>query len=791
MMKYLPEHQETAFLLGGIGTGNVSIGARGELRDWELFNRPGKGNSLPCTFNCLRIRPEGGEPLIRILEARIRPPYSGPNGWRLGSNEFPGEMGGIPRFADSEMTIEYPFINIRLIDESLPVHVSLEAFTPFIPLDSVSSAYPGAFFRYRVKNITHKPLEVTVVSTLLNVVGFNGLMPAMEQFSQNRNLYRQNREIKGLFMDKRDQDQQDVNYGSLALLTDQEVSCKPEWIRGEWWDGVQEFWDDLYKDGDLESANSRGIGSDMKAPDLTIGSLAVKQRILPGEEQEFRLVLAWYFPNRSRGWWAADDCGIIRNHYATVFSSAWDAGLQLLRNFTYLYAGSKKFSTAMRECSIPPVLRDAALRNLTVLRSPTCFRLEDGTFLGWEGCLDRTGSCHGTCTHVYNYAQSIASLFPDLEQSCRRTEFLQETDSTGAMAFRSQTPFGWPRSGFVPAIDGQFGTIVRLYREWALSGDTDLIQELWPGAKRALDFGLNYWDPDGDGLPEAKQHNTYDIEFYGPNPLGAIMMMAALAAGIRIAEHLGDEVASVWQERLDRTKENIIKLFNGQYFYQIVDDSKYKYQPGSGCLTDQLMGQYMADNAGLGDLLSADMIRSALQSIIRYNFIERFSDFTALHRTYALNDESGLVLCTWPDGSRPPMPMPYSDEVWSGSEYAVAAMLLRRGEIEKACKIVQAIDERHDGHKRNPFNEAECGHHYARSMASWSLIDAWSGRKCDLPGKRIDFTPQFAKTGKAFFSCASAWGLLICEDGRWQMQIMAGSLAGTRVFVHGQEIEVV
>ncbi|MDD4140088.1 MAG: hypothetical protein GX821_03550 [Clostridiaceae bacterium] len=795
MLSYTPEHRETAFLLGGIGTGSVSLGARGELRDWELFNRPGKGISLPCTFFCLRVAGPRQKPLVRLLEARIRPPYSGPNGWRTGINEFPGEMGGVPRFADARLTVNWPFAELDLLDDALPVAVSLEAFSPFVPLDSQLSATPCAIFSYTVCNRSDRPLQVSLAATLLNSVGFDGAAVSAAAFAGNRSVMREEQGLSGLFFDKPGQSDQTLTYGSLALMTDQPATCKPEWVKGAWWDGVQEFWDDFIADGKLQAARSRGVGSSLQAPDLTIGSLALSRDLEPGQAHTFRIALAWYFPNRLRGWWATgDDLPVVRNEYANRFQSAWDAGRSVLAEYTAIWKRCDQVRRAFRCLTMPPDLLHAALRNLTVLRSQTCFRLADGTFMGWEGCLDHQGSCHGTCTHVYNYAQSAAFLFPDLERSCRNVEFGQETDTNGAMAFRSQTPFGWPRSEAEPAIDGQFGTLVRLARDWRLGGGDDWLRRIWPQARKALDFGLEHWDPDGDGLAEARQHNTFDIEFYGANPLGTSMLLAALTAGIAMARRLGDHAAAVrWQERLDKGKRQMEQaLFNGRYYIQMsADRADYRYQPGRGCLSDQLTGQFLADCAGLGDLLDPAQLQDALTSIVRFNFRHNMADEIALHRTYALNDEPALLLCTWPDGDRPEMPMPYADESWTGVTYAVAAQLLRRGHVTLARTLVSSVNGQHDGICRNPFNEAECGHHYARSMASWALVPAWTGAEVDLPNRRVAFHPVFQHDGRAFFSCGLAWGLLCRDQGRWTLHLLEGRLDNIQVSCDGQPVEVV
>src|SRR6187455_1633802 len=78
--------REIAFPLGGIGTGTVSLGGRGQLRDWEIFNRPAKGRDLALCFFALWARPEGGPAMARILERRLLPPFVADRGlspWAL------------------------------------------------------------------------------------------------------------------------------------------------------------------------------------------------------------------------------------------------------------------------------------------------------------------------------------------------------------------------------------------------------------------------------------------------------------------------------------------------------------------------------------------------------------------------------------------------------------------------------------------------------------------------------------------------------------------------------------
>ena len=124
-----------AFPLGGIGTGNVSLGARGELRDWEIFNLPAKGKTLPLTFFAIRCQQAGHEPAIRVLEGPVQPPHTLSHGYHPLMC-----AAGLPRFkgaAPSADSIPSPTIDFE--DPNLPVAVQLEAYTPLLPLN------PGRF----------------------------------------------------------------------------------------------------------------------------------------------------------------------------------------------------------------------------------------------------------------------------------------------------------------------------------------------------------------------------------------------------------------------------------------------------------------------------------------------------------------------------------------------------------------------------------------------------------------------------------------------------------------------
>jgi non-lysosomal glucosylceramidase len=359
----------------------------------------------------------------------------------------------------------------------------------------------------------------------------------------------------------------------------------------------------------------------------------------------------------------------------------------------------------------------------------------------------------------------------------------------------------------IPAADGQMGSILKTYREWRLSGDDAWLARLWPHLKRALEYAWKAWDADRDGVMEGEQHNTYDIEFYGPNSMVGALYLGALEAAARMARRLGDaEAADRYQELRRRGSELLDRLlWNGEYYVQKVDEKQQqasRYQYGEGCLSDQLLGQWFAEIVDLGKLLPAEHVRTALASIFRYNFLSDFSQFANVQRIYALDDEQGLLVCSWPRGKRPALPLVYADEVWTGIEYQVAAHLIYEGMVKEGLAIVEALRRRYDGVRRNPYNEIECGHHYARALASWSLLTALSGFAFSAPDKEIRFRPRLARAEfRCLYSAGVAWGSyrqrlaqgkleaeLSVEGGRLELARMRLPFSGpsARVLTRGQ-----
>ncbi len=806
-----------ALPLGGIGTGTVSLGGRGDLRDWEIVNRPAKGFAPRQSFFALWVKPAGGAAVTRCLEGPIpHSEYEGGFG-SLASNH------GLPRFRKVSFSAAYPLGQVHLSDPAVPVRVRLEAMNPLIPGDSKASGIPIAMLRYVLTNTTHRRVEAAVCGSVENFIGRDGTMDVAKD---NVNAFRASASVSGVFMRSDGVPTSAEQWGTMALATTATsgVSHRTAWADVNWGDTRLDFWDDFSAEGKLEERDRGKVGTPM-------ASLAVRISLPPKASRSVTFLLAWHFPNRMTwepkpaekpkepaatttccaGGSCCGDPNRIGNYYTTQYADAWDVALRTARDLDTLESQTVEFVRSFCQSDLPPVVKEAALFNLSTLRSQTTFRTEDGLLFGWEGCGDKAGCCYGSCTHVWNYEQATAHLFGDLSRLMRVVEFEHATDDIGKMSFRVNLPLSRRREFEIAAADGQMGCLMKLYRDWKLSGDTAMLQELWPKARKALEFCWieGGWDADRDGVMEGCQHNTMDVEYYGPNPQMQGWYLGALRSGEEMAKSIGDtEFARACRTLFDQGSRWMDQnLFNGDYYEHeirpIADAAKIakglrhqtlgarnladpELQIGTGCLIDQLVGQFVSHVAGLGYLHDRKSVRKTLASLMKYNFKPALWDHFNHLRTFALQEEPAMLMCSYPKGRRPKRPFPYYNEVMTGFEYTAAIGMLYEGLEKDGLKLIQAIRDRYDGAKRNPFDEAECGHHYARAMASWAAVLALSGFDYSAITQTLTFA---ARPGKWFWSTGAAWG--VCEirnrGGKMviKLEVLHGQIALARLKLTG------
>jgi hypothetical protein len=370
----------------------------------------------------------------------------------------------------------------------------------------------------------------------------------------------------------------------------------------------------------------------------------------------------------------------------------------------------------------------------------------------------------GNCAHVWHYAQSHARLFPEIGRRMRQQALSAQNDEGGI-------PFRQPAGGV--AFDGQCGEILAACREHLTSADSKWLSEQWPRIKKAMDYTIKRWDENEDGILAGAQHNTLDGSLGGSTSWLGTLYLAALKASAKMAKLQGDDTCTERYTRIlnaGSDKQNAT-LWNGEYYIQIPDaDSRKDYN--NGCHIDQLLGQWWAAQLDLGCLYPPDRMTKALASVVKYNYRPDFKGHEQKPRQFASDDQGGTLMVTWPHNDRPENPISYADEVWTGTEYALAATLIQNGLLTEGLMVMKAASDRYDGRRHegltdnawgysgNPFGDDECGKFYARAMSVWSVLLACQGLVYDGPAGLIGFKPVWKPHNhKSFFTAAEGWGL--------------------------------
>ena len=807
---------QVAMPLGGIGAGCICVNGYGGLQDFSIRNKPDVSallGSNDAAFAVVHIK--GRRPVTRLIEGPM-PRELVYNQGIKGNGGHQGGQEGLPRFERCTFKGEFPFGQVSFSDPDVPLKTTLTGWNPFIPRDDLSSGIPCAILEYSFENRSKRRVDIEFSYNMSN---FAGCGEAAESARSSV--------IPGagiLFGSEVSPNHKD--FGSATLMVvGRRPSVKAAWLRSGNFDTISALWRELstgtlHPNKGTEDARARGRSG---------GTIQLKDSLKPGEKVTYPIVITWHFPNCHYSFLHEEACSTCgdgecdtadrppawRPFYASRWKDAADVAEYVRKHYKNLRARTMAFKMALFSSTVPSYVIDAVSANLAIVKSPTVLRQENGNMWAWEGCCAMVGCCAGLCTHVWNYAQAFPHLFPQLERTLRELEFERSMNRRGHVDFRSALPDGpTPHRGRA-ASDGQLGGIMKLFRDYQICGDLEWLKRLYPLAKRSLDYCIRAWDPDRKGVLIEPHHNTYDIEFWGPESMCSSIYLGALVALARMGREVGrpddapsyEKLAAKGAEYLDK------KLFNGQYYeqklmYKGLKDTSFmkmvarvtgrssemlkllrregpRAQFGKGCLSDGVLGAWMATIYGIGTPLSRAHVRRHLKSVFEYNFRPDLKTHACPQRPgYAMGHEPGLLLCSWPRGGKPTLPFPYSDEVWTGIEYQVASHLIEAGLVDEGLTIVRAARSRHDGRTRNPWNEYECGSYYARAMSSYALLGSLSGLRYSAPDKTLRLDPKLdGKKHVAFLSTASGFGTVTLSGRRLSVEIVEGELAVDEVRV--------
>ena len=695
--------------VGGIGAGQLYLGGDGRLWHWDIFNQ---------YVNSGSSGPHYAKPMTPTS------PLTQKFSLKLGDKIISLDRDG---FSDVSFRGEYPIGVVNYADTNLPLAVKLEAFSPFIPLNTDDSSLPATVFQLTVRNTSAAPVETTLTGELENGV-------CLHHRNCSGGLNNRFVKLKGVTILGCSAEGDAVlnklpDFGTMALAL-------------------------------LGHTDETSGDKSASLSDKLIGSLGRKLSLAAGESKTVTFVLTWHFPNLSlaKGF---KDCG---RYYGTKFSSAQAVAEYVAENFARLAGQTKLWRDTWYDSTLPFWFLDRTMLNTSILATSTCYRFADGRFYGWEG----VGCCEGTCGHVYHYAHAAARLFPELERVTReRVDFGLALQADGAIHFRGEC-------NNIPAIDAQAGTILRALREHQMCADDAFLKRNWPQIKHAMQW-LIAKDANNDGLIESNQHNTLDTDWFGPVAWLSGLYLAALAAAAEMADESDDaDFARQCRSILETGRKNLVtQLFDGDYFINKVDLKHLDaINSGTGCEIDQMFGQSWAFQVGLPRVLPEKEALTALKSLWRYNFSPDVGPYRAVNkpgRWYAMAGEAGLLMCSFPrsdwnyvqaKGKGVDWAAGYFNECMNGFEHQVAGHMIWEGLTLEGLAVERAVHDRYHASRRNPWNEIECGDHYARSMASYGVYLAACGFEYHGPKGHIGFAPKLTPEGyfRCAFTSAEGWG---------------------------------
>ena len=730
--------------VGGIGCGMVYLGGDGRLWMWDVFNQQYERGMMG--------RGTDGQTYLEPFEP-IQPFAQGFALQVDAGNQKQTRTLDRDGFANVTFDGRWPIGMVSYVDDHCPVQVKLEAFSPMIPLDFENSTYPATVMRYTLTNTSAAAADASIAGWIDNPVGlYSG---CADDTARTNTIHT-------------------TDHGTIMTCTAQAPADRPDW--------------GSFALASVGPANTAHASGDRKNPfepgeaqasaphgQPLLGALGQSVRLEPGASATISFVLTWHFPNlrvkamdtdQPIGWW-----------YATRFKDAPAVAEHLIANLDALYEQTRLWVDTWYDSTLPYWLLDRAMANTTTLATTVCYLFADGRFYAWEGI----NCCAGTCTHVWHYAQAPGRLFPQVERNLRqRVDFGMGQHENGAIAQRM-----WIDKKNHVADDGHCGRILGMYREHQMSENDALLRKLWPNVKRAIEFEFTR-DADGDGILEGAQANTLDAHWYGQISFTSSLHLAAMRAGQAMAREMGDDqLADRCAAVAEAGATNILKLYNGEYFYQIEDpDHLDKVGIGTGCYIDQIFGQTWAYWTGLGVLFDREKQLNALRSLWKYNFVPDIGPFREQFtegRWYAQAGDAGLIMCAWPREPVDPVKKKhwqyqYFNECMSGFEYQAAAHMVYEGHdqpdlLEKGLAVTRAIHDRYHATRRNPYNEIECSDHYARAMASYGVFQAVCGFNCHGPSGYLEFAPRLTPGDfKAPFTCATGWGTFTqCRAGDRQI----------------------
>ncbi|MHC4714643.1 MAG: GH116 family glycosyl hydrolase, partial [Planctomycetota bacterium] len=673
----------------------------------------------------------------------------------------------------------FPFAALNYDAPRFPVSATLEAASPFVPLDAKNSALPLAFLTFTLSNRSARSQQVSLFGALKNCVGYD------HPDNESVILHKEGPGLAYLVFGRKDLPEECQSDGGVAFGVWSRKRGRATHVLHAI--HPRDIYDPVMETAHLENLDrsdfSGEVGNYMGGPairkdapfGLSRGVLCRTMTLRPKETVRVTFAVSWFFPNLAQPKCRGEDAPMemVGHRYQQWFSSAEEVMKYGAENFTELDARTREFVDAFYATTRPRWLLDAINAQMTTLVKSSWWDRE-GRFAIWEGL----GCCGMQTPDITFYGSfPIVLFFPELQKSQMQLSTLR-AEETG------RPPHGF-RGSFSPCclwgnnrIDNSPQFILLVWRDAVWTGDVDYVRRMWPYVEIYLK-DMAAADTDGDGLANnAGVDQTYDqFPLYGTSAYVGLECVGALRGAAAMARMMGlDERAAELDGKAASALATLEEqLWNGQYYDLSFDKATGKRN--AGCMADQLCGDWFVRQTDGTGLVPDDRAKKALKAVFKH----------------CRHEQGYLANCDWPKGGRVKIRRETSDQAncpWTGVEYAVAAEMVLLGLKREGLKVTREVWDRYERYGMR-YNHIECGGHYYRAMSSWAIYIALYGFAYDATDKRMTVAVAGAKD-RFVWNTPTAWGTLTLRPRKrtlLELEGARGSVTLRKVTLKGVKTE--
>ena len=782
--------------MGGIGAGSIEMRKDGQFYNWSIFNNyplgtgpqfklqtlPYKNSENSYLFFLVRYQVEGDSPKLKLLQLN----NSIQEGAMEGLVYYYPWMKGVDKITYNAC---FPFVNMVFSDKEMPFTISLEAFSPFIPHDVKNSSLPGVFFNFKINSLTEKKVDVMLLGTLRNLVSYDKIEKAFESELISKSNYK-------FFIHKTtNTDTQSPTFGEMGLgaVGGDDIS----YYLG--WEHKHPYYEKLLVSKKLENiddTHNRNIKSEEgKIIGRLVGedndqrcfsSIAVSKELKSHSEFSTIFFFNWYFPNAYGAVNVSDKktvndrlhspytinlkpTKIIGHYYQNYFEKVYGVADYFVNQAAQLSQQTHQFTDDFYSSDLPSFVLNQVNSQLNTLVSSSVLT-HNGSFAIREGLTPELSWGPNATLDVSLYGSPmLISLFPTLQQAMMKAHArLQTKDGEVNHGLGYDLDYNQNGTwGVYDRIDLVPNYIQMVLRDYFWTNDKEYLKEMWPGIKRGIEYVIAKKDLNGDQMPDMNGIMcSYDnFPMYGLSSYIQSQWITALKMASLAASDMKDTKSAEKYQKLAQKGTLLMeeKLWNGSY-YDLSNDYTGSKGIDNGCLTDQLIGQWVADCSGLGVILNPERVKKALKTILNKSFI----------------DQSFLRNCTWPQYPdlypihTSNLWVDQANTAWSGVELAFASLLIYQGLVDEGLGVIKAVDDRYR-EAGLYFDHQEFGGHYYRPLSAWAILNSMLG--FSINRGVLNFDPKLKEEQfSLFFTTPSATAIFSKTSKDMNITVRTGEL---------------